>query len=160
MQRAGSTDDQPKMHLARAQHLRRRALSPDSDNPEVLCQAAWTDQARARQIAQRGNMRTQLAECALLAGNLCLDQGEVPPAAAEHAEAAKLIREDGYGRRETELQLLHARLLHHQHDPDGARNALQAAEDRIREIGQWGFWPELHQVGKELGISIPADCSP
>jgi len=103
-------------------------------------------------------MRTYLAECALLAGHLHLDEGQVKEAAAAHAEAARLIHEDGYARRETELRLLHTRLLHHEHDPEGARVALARAEARIRKIGQWGFWRVLRGTGQEIGIAISGDC--
>ncbi len=109
-------------------------------------------------IARRGNMRTYLTECALLAGHLHLDADEVPQAAAQHAEAARLIRAAGYARREAELHLLHARLLHHESDPAAARAALQAAEARIRAIDQWGLWRELHQTGQEIGVAVPEEC--
>jgi hypothetical protein len=160
MQRAGSIDDQPKVLRARAHHLCRMARTSTQVDPQALRQAAWIDQAKALAIARRVEMRTYLAECALLAGNLHLDAGQVPRAAAEHAEAARLIREDGYGRREAELHLLQARLLHQQHDPAGARTALAAAEARIRAVGQWGLWPELHRVGEGLGVPVPSNCPP
>ncbi len=111
-------------------------------------------------LSRWGNMRSYLAECALLAGHLHLDAGKVPQAATQHSEAARLIREDGYGRREAELHLLHARLLHHESDPAAARAALQAAETRIRGIGQWGLWRELHEVGKEIGVAVTEECLP
>jgi hypothetical protein len=147
MLRAGSVLNYPVMYLARAYHLRHLA------NPS----AAWQDHAAALAIAQRGNMRTYLAECALLAAHLHLDANQVPEAAAEHAEAARLIREDGYGRREAQLSLLHARLLHQQADP-AAPATLAAAEARIREIGQWGLWRELYQTGKEIGVPVLEAC--
>lgn len=147
MKRAGRIDRQPPVHLARAQYLRTQRNFP----------AAWEDHEVAYSIARRGNMRTYLAECALLAGNLHLDEGDAPKAAAQYAEAAQLIREDGYGRREAELRLLHTRVLHAQHDP-GAPAALAAAEARIRETGQWFFWRELRAVAKEIGANDPGEC--
>ncbi|MDO8932821.1 MAG: toll/interleukin-1 receptor domain-containing protein [Rhodocyclaceae bacterium] len=147
MQRAGKIELQPAMHLARAGY--KRSLRDRL--------AAWADHEAAHAIAERGNMRTYLAECALLAGNLCLDEGRVGEAAAQHAEVARLIREDGYGRRLAELHLLHARLLHAQHDPAAAQ-ALADAEARIREIGQWYFWRELRAVAKEIGAADPGEC--
>lgn len=147
MQRAGSLLNQPAMHLARATHLRaQQQLEP-----------AWADHAAALAIARRGNMRTYLAECALLAGNLYLDEKKSPQAAAEYTTAAQLIHEDGYGRRLTELHLLHARLLHAQHDP-AATKALAQAEARIREIGQWGYWRALREAAHELGAADPGPC--
>ncbi len=147
MKQANLVHGQPPMHLARASYLR-----PTRNYP-----AAWADHDAAYTIAQRGNMRTYLAECALLAGNLCLDEARVPDAAAQYATAAQLILEDGYGRRYTELHLLHARLLHAQHDPAAAQ-ALAEAEARIREVGQWFFWRELCAVAKEIGAPDPGKC--
>lgn len=147
MQRAGKIELQPAMYRARASYQRSRGNLP----------AAWADHDAAHAIAERGNMRTYLAECALLAGNLCLDEGRVGEAAAQHAEAARLIREDGYGRRLTELHLLHARLLHAQHAPAAAQ-ALADAEARIRAVGQWYFWRELRAVAKEIGAADPGEC--
>ncbi len=151
MQCAGSILQLPAMHLARATFLRTRPDLP----------AAWADHDAALAIARRGNMRTYLAECALLAGNLYLDEESDPleEAAAQHATAARLIREDGYGRRLTELHLLQARLLHAQHDPE-APQALARAEARIREVGQWFFWRELRAVARELGSPDPGDLPP
>jgi hypothetical protein len=147
MQRSSLILDLPPMHLARANFLRHLPNLP----------AAWADHDAAHAIAQRGNMRTNLAECALLAGNLCLDDARVPEAAAQYATAAQLIRKDGYGRRLAELHLLHARLLHAQHDP-AATLALAEAETRIRETGQWFFWRELHAVAQEIGAADPGEC--
>lgn len=148
MKRAGKVEFQPPMYLARATHLRaQQQLEP-----------AWANYAAALAIARRGNMRTYLADCALLAGNLHLDAGDaLPQAAAEYATAAQLLHEDGYGRRLTELHLLHARLLHAQRDP-AARDAWAQAEARIRAIGQWGYWRALHQVAHELGTADPGPC--
>ncbi len=147
MQRAGKVEFQPPMHLARGGYLRSTHQLP----------AAWADHGAALAIARRGNMRTYLAECALLAGNLHLDEGCMPEAAAQYATAARLIHEDGYGRRLTELHLLHARLLHAQHDPETPA-ALARAEARIREIGQWGYWRALRQVAGEIGAPEPGEC--
>lgn len=147
MQRAGAILSQPKMHLARALYQRSLPNLP----------AAWVDHAAAHAIAARGNMRTYLAECDLLAGNLYLDEARVSEAALQYAIAAQLIRADGYGRRYTELHLLHARLLHAQHDPT-ALQALAEAEARIREVGQWYFWRELCAVAKEIGAPDPGKC--
>jgi hypothetical protein len=145
MQQAGFTYHPPAMHLARAHHPRDPA-------------AAWQDHAAALAIAQRGNMRTYLAECALLAGHLYLDAGQVGPAGEQHARAAALLHEDGYGRRLAELHILDARLRHHQHDPQAARTALAAAQACLRELGQWGLWRALVAVAHELGQDIPEDC--
>ena len=106
-QRAGIIDIQPPMHLVRAHHLRHLAVPS----------AAWHDHAGVLAIAQRGNMRGYLAECALLAGHLHLGANEVLRAAAEHADAARLISVDACARREAPLQLLHACLLQQQSDP-------------------------------------------
>ncbi len=152
MRRAGKSNHQPKMHLARAHYYREQSRPT----------AAWQDHAAASGIAQRGRMRTYLAECALLAGDLRLDSTppDIPNAAKAWAEAELIVRETGYGRRLAELYLLQARLLHHQANPEAARRALDKAEARIREIGQWGFWPALHRVGRELGIEVPEQCPP
>lgn len=147
MQRAGFILFQPIALLARAHHLRHLA------DPSP----AWQDHAAALAIALRGNMRTYLAECALLAAHLHLDANQLPEAAAEHAKAARLIREDGYARRKVELQILHARLLHHQADPS-ARTALESAQACIRDLGQWGHWRELRETGKEIGMPVPETC--
>jgi tetratricopeptide (TPR) repeat protein len=147
MRRAGSVLFQLPMHLARAGYLRSTGQLP----------AAWADHDAALAIARRGNMRTWLAECALLAGNLCLDEGRTPEAAAQYASAAQLIHEDGYGRRLTELHLLQARLLRAQRDPESL-SALARAEARIREIGQWGHWRALRQVAREIGAPDPGEC--
>ena len=79
----------------------------------------------------------------------------VPKAAAQHARAAAIIHADGYGRRLAELHLLDARLRHYQHDPKAARAALQAAEARLRAIGQWGLWRALQETAAELGLPVP-----
>lgn len=147
IQRAGSITNYPPLHLARACHQRRHLNFLD----------AWADYDTAHAIALRGNMRTYLAECALLAGNLHLDEGHVAEAAAQYATASKLIREDGYGRRYTELYLLRARLRHAQHDPAAAK-ALDKAEARIGKVGQWFFWCELCAVAKEIGAPDPGKC--
>jgi len=147
MQRAGTVVHLPAMHLARAHYQRSlRDLA-----------AAREDLEAARAIARHGNMRTYLAECALLGGNLLLDEARAPEAALQYASAEQLIREDGYGRRLSELHLLHARLLHAQHDP-AAPQALADAEARIRETGQWYFWRELCAVANEVAAPDPGEC--
>lgn len=147
MQRAGTIIHLPAMHLARAHYQRSLRNLP----------AAWADLEAAQTIARRSNLRTYLAECALLGGNLLLDEARIPEAAAQHANAAQLIREDGYGRRLTELHLLHARLLHAQHDL-ATLQALADAQARIREAGQWYFWRELRAVANEIAASDPGEC--
>lgn len=147
MQCADTIIHLPAMHIARAHYLRNLHNLP----------AAWIDVEVAQTIAKRGNMRTYLAECALLAGNLFLDEANIPEAIAHHTSAAQLIREDGYGRRLTELHLLHARLLHGQHDP-AALQALGDAQARINETGQWYFWRELRAVASEITAPDPGEC--
>jgi hypothetical protein len=147
MQRAGTIIHLPAMHLARAHY--QRSLREFS--------AAWGDLEAAQAIARPGNMRTYLAECALLSGNLLLDEARVPEAALHYANAAQLILEDGYGRCLTELHLLYARLLHAQRDP-AALQALAAAQARIREAGQWYFWRELRAVANEIAAPDPGEC--
>jgi len=147
MQRAGTIIHLPAMHLARAHYQRSRHDIP----------AARADLEAAQTIAQRSNMRTYRAECALLGGNLFLDEARVPEAAAHYASVAQLILEDGYGRRLTELHLLYARLLHAQRDP-AARQALADAQARIREAGQWYFWRELRAVAGEIAAPDPGEC--
>ncbi|MDD5295808.1 MAG: ATP-binding protein [Rhodocyclaceae bacterium] len=147
MQRAGNIELLPPMYLARANYLRSQG--------DLV--GAWSDHDAAFSISRRGNMRAYLAECALLAGNLCLDENRLTEAAGHYAEAARLIREDGYGRRLTELHLLQARLLRAQHDP-AAQSALTQAEARIRDIGQWGFWRELRAVAAEIKAADPGEC--
>jgi hypothetical protein len=111
-------------------------------------------------------MLTYLAECALLEGHLHLDRlaqptpapataEPIPEAARAWAQADNIVRHTGYGRRETELHLLEARLRHHQCRPDQAREALARAQSRIRAIGQCGLWPRLTLVAAELGIQVP-----
>jgi len=146
IKRAGYVMMQPPLHLIRAQHLR-------FAEPTL----AWDEYENAYIVAHRGNMRTYLAECALLAGNLCLDQSRELEAAAHYTSAAQLIHKDGYGRRLTELHLLHTRLFHAQHD-SAAAPALAGAEARIREVGQWYFWRELRAVAKEIGVPDPGEC--
>ncbi len=113
IRRAGSMIDIPVMHLARAQHHR------DQHHPAQ----AQADLDAALAIARRGNMPTYLAECALLEGHLHLDRlaqptpapataEPIPEAARAWAQADNIIRHTGYGRRETELHLLEARLRH------------------------------------------------
>ena len=117
-------------------------------------------------LATPSGMRTSLAECALLAGQLDLDRAPagteagpaaapgtpdaIPRAAAHWTQADCLIRETGYGRREAELHLLEARLQHHQARPAQAR-----AESALRARGQWGRWPALLQAAAELGLPAP-----
>jgi hypothetical protein len=145
MQRAGTVILLPAMHLARAHYL--RSLHDLS--------AAWVDFELAHTIARRSNMRTYLAECALLGGNLCLDEARTSDAAAHYATALQLISEDGYGRRMTEIHLLHARLLFGQ---PAAVNALNDAKKRILETGQWYFWRDLRTVAAEIGVFDPGEC--
>lgn len=147
MQRAGTVILLPAMHLARAHYLRSLHDLP----------AAWIDFEHAHTIARRSNMRTYLAECALLGGNLFLDEGRVSDAAAHYATALQLILEDGYGRRITEIHLLHARLLYAQQDP-AALNALNDAKNRISEVGQWYFWRDLRNVAGEIDAPDPGAC--
>ncbi len=94
----------------------------------------------------------------MLACQLYLDQGVIPKAAEQYARAAEYIHADGYGRRLAELYLLDARLRHYQHDPEAAQSTLQAAENRIRAIGQWGLWRELVKIAAELGLNPPGEC--
>lgn len=147
MQRAGTIIHLPAMHLARAHYQRSLHNLP----------AAWADFEAAQTIARRSNMRTYLVECALLGGNLFLDEARVPEAAAHYANAARLILEDGYGRRLTELHLLYARLLYAQRDP-AALQALADAQARIREAGQWYFWRVLRAVANEIAAPDPGEC--
>ena len=154
MQRAGNINNLPIMHLARARHRRRLGDLA----------GAWADHDAALRIAEAGAMRTYLADAALLAGQLHLDASirqktgsvfQTESVSAQYARAAEIIHADGYGRRLAELHLLDARLRHYQHDPKAARAALQAAEARIRAIGQWGLWRELRQTAAELGLPVP-----
>ena len=147
MQQAGTIIHLPAMHLARAHYQRSLHDLP----------AAWADLETAQAIARRSNMRTYLAECALLGGNLLLDEARVSEAAAHHVSAAQLICEDGYGRRLTELYLLHARLLSAQRDP-AALQALADAQAHICEAGQWYFWRELRAVANEIAAPDPGEC--
>lgn len=147
MQRAGTIIHLPAMHLARAHYQRSLHNLP----------AAWADFEAAQTIARQSNMRTYLAECALLGSNLFLDEARVPEAAAHYANAAQLILEDGYGRRLAELHLLYARLLHAQRDP-AALQALADAQARIREAGQWYFWRVLRAVANEIAAPDPGEC--
>ena len=119
---------------------------------------AWTDRNEAFGIANVGDMSTWLADAALLAGQLHLDQRNISGAAVEFTEAARRVHRDGQGRRLAELRLLDARLRHYQHDPSAANAALAAAEARIREIGQWGYWRDLRAVAKEIGAADPGEC--
>lgn len=146
MQRAGTVIHLPAMYLARAHYLRSLQDLP----------AAWVDFEIAHTIARRSNMRSYLAECALLGGNLCLDEGRVADAAAHYVSALQLITEDGYGRRLTEIHLLHARLLFAQHET--ANNALNDARNRIVAAGQWYFWRDLCAVAGEIGAPDPGAC--
>jgi len=169
MRRASKVDFLPVLYLARARH-RRTQGDPSG---------ARADLDAAVAISTPPGMRTYLAESALLAGQLALDRvakadrpagirpgpdsaadepgtpEAIPQAAAHWTQADRLIRETGYGRRETELHLLEARLKHHQSRPDEARAALARAESRLRALGQWGLWPELLRVAAELGLSAP-----
>lgn len=147
MQRAGTVIHLPAMHLARAHYQRSLQDIP----------SAWADLEAASAIARQGNMRTYLVECALLGGNLLLDEARVSEAEAQYARAAQLILEDGYGRRLTELHLLYARLLHAWRDP-AARQALDAAQARIHEAGQWHFWRGLRDVANEISAPDPGEC--
>ena len=171
MRRAGWILNMPVLYLARAHQHR------DRHRPDL----ARADLDSARAIAARGMMQTPLADCALLEGHLHLDRltrpaaGLAAPGAAERpgpgpaadrpdpipdaarawAQAHELIRRTGYARRETELHLLEARLRHHQGRPDQAAEALARARSRIQAIGQWGLWPRLTQVARELGVQVP-----
>lgn len=147
MQRAGTTLHLPAMHLARAHYL--RSLGD--------LQGAQADLNTAFTIAERSDMRSYLAECELLAGNLALDLEKTDDAGLHHAAATRLIVEDGYGRRIAELHLLHARLLHAMRDPD-AQSALNAARTRICAAGQWYFWRELRRVAAEILAPDPGEC--
>jgi hypothetical protein len=153
MRRANGMDDLPKLYLARARHRRTR------DDPT----GARADLDAAVCLATPSGMRTDLAECAVLAGHLDLDRAldraaapdAVPEAAKHWTQADRLIRETGYRRREAELHLLEARLKHHQARPAEARAALAGAESALRARGQWGLWPQLVQVAAELGLPAP-----
>lgn len=61
---------------------------------------------------------------------------------------------------QAELQLLHARVRHHGADFASARAALRSAEARIRAVGQWGLWDRFYEVGQEIGVTLPSECSP
>ncbi|AUB81989.1 hypothetical protein THSYN_14270 [Candidatus Thiodictyon syntrophicum] len=161
MHRANGMDDLPKLYLARARHRRTRG------DPS----GARADLESAECLATPSGMRTYLAECALLAGQLDLDGAPagtgagpaaapgtldaIPRAAAHWTQADGLIRETGYQRREAELHLLEARLQHHQARPAQARAARARAESALRARGQWGLWPTLRQVAAELGLPAP-----
>ena len=124
---------------------------------------ARADLDAALAIATASNMRTDLAEAALLAGHLALDARtpeHVTEAASHWSEADRLIRDTGYARREAELHLLEARLKHHQTHPIDARKALDRAEARLTALGQWGLWPQLQQIAAELNLPLPRMPAP
>jgi hypothetical protein len=158
MRRASSILNLPNLYLARARHRR-----------------TWGDPTGARAdldaavcLATPSGMRTYLAESALLAGHLDLDQASdraaapdtVPEAAKHWTQADRLIRETGYRRREAELHLLEARLKHHQARPAEARAAIARGESALRAREQWGLWPQLVQVAAELGVPAPVMETP
>lgn len=147
MQRSGTTLHLPAMHLARAHYL--RSLGE--------LQGAGADLQTAFTIAKRGDMLSYLAECELLAGNLCLDEARSGDAALHCAAAERLIVMHGYGRRTAELHLLRARLLWATGDAHAAA-ALEAARSRICATGQWYFWRELRRVAAEISAPDPGEC--
>ena len=174
MRRASKMEFLPILYLTRARHRRTRGdpTGARADLEAAVC------------LATPSGMRTDLAECALLAGQLELDRpvdwsamadrpagirptpdraaapDAVPDAAKHWTQADRLIRETGYRRREAELHLLEARLKHHQARPAEARAALARAESDLRARDQWGLWPQLLQVAAELGLPAPVMETP
>jgi len=60
----------------------------------------------AREIAERGEMRLHLADCALEAARIYNAQGDKEKAKGEWEEAKGLVEEMGYGRRVGEVEKL------------------------------------------------------
>ena len=96
------------MREARQQHylpiglLARAALS----RVEGKYKDAWRDLEEAKEIAERGEMRLHLADCALEAARLHLAEGQKDDARAELEKGKGLVEETGYGRRDKEVQEL------------------------------------------------------
>jgi hypothetical protein len=65
----------------------------------------------AQEIAERGEMRLFLADCALEAARLALAEGEPAEAAAKLAAARGLIKATGYRRREAEADEIMGALI-------------------------------------------------
>ena len=113
LRKSGRTDFLPQALLARAAHRRRRAASGETD----LIEGLRADLAEVEDIAGK-EMRLHLTDLALERARLALDVPaifESPAAAraeaeAQTAEAAALIAETGYHRRDGELAELKARL--------------------------------------------------
>ena len=108
-------------------------------------------------------MRLYAADALLLQGNLALDQlkiskdlyGILEEAGQAYQQAKELIDDMHYGLRIAELLLLEARISFykkylHDGEKSGELETLDAAKQRIEEIGQWGLLPEWERVQNEL----------
>ncbi len=70
----------------------------------------WRDLGEAKEIADRGEMRLFLADCALEAARLWLAQDDKEKAKEEWEEAKRLVEETGYHRRDKEVEELQEEL--------------------------------------------------
>jgi tetratricopeptide (TPR) repeat protein len=93
LRKAGELDELPRGLLARAE-LRRVTGE---------YQRARADLNEAQRIAERGEMRLHLSDCHLERARLCLALGEREQARAAWQQAAALIAQTGYHRRDGEL---------------------------------------------------------
>lgn len=111
---------------------------------------AWQDLETARSIAENSGMQPMLAECALLAGNLFLDAGDIESAMQEFETAFFIIENTNYDRRRVELLLLDTRLKFYAGKSEEARTNLVKVWKLLEVGGQWGLAPLVESVSKEI----------
>ena len=96
LREAGTQDYLPRGLIARTAFYRHAKEFRD----------AWRDLEEAREIADRGEMKLHLADCALEAVRLNLAEGKKDDARAELEKAKGLVGQTGYHRRDKEIQEL------------------------------------------------------
>jgi tetratricopeptide (TPR) repeat protein len=152
LREAGQQDDLPRGLFARAFLYR----------VQNQFSQAWDDLTEAQEIAERGGMKLWLVDYHLEAARLMISEhtlakvanlrkGELVNRLKRHVEqAAKLVQETGYHRRDPEVEMGYASLFLAQGDKVKAREHLDNAKGLLNRMGirMWDW--EVRRLEKEL----------
>jgi len=111
-------------------------------------EAAQRDLDESLDIIQTCGMKLFLVDTALLQGNLYLDQNST--ANECYKTAKEFIEITGYHLRDTELDLLGARIAFSENDLDKAQLYLQKAREMLEKMGYYGLLSAWERVESEL----------